>query len=72
MENIILTSTALKLMMGCFGIIGIMIASRLFDIWARIDFRKGFDRIETHPQALALYYGCRIIALALIVASALL
>ena len=72
MTEVILTGILLKIFLGCVAVAGVMLALRLFDKYAGISFREGFDTIETDPKALALYFGLRLVALCIVMAGALL
>lgn len=72
MLEVILAGMGTKLVLA-FIAIGIMLMTlRVFDYFAGIKFRSGFDTIEQSPMALALYFGLRLIGISIILAGALL
>jgi hypothetical protein len=72
MIEVILASMGSKLALAFIAIALMLLTLRVFDYYAGIKFRKGFDLIEQSPMALALYFGMRLIALSLILCGALL
>jgi hypothetical protein len=43
---------------------GVWLVTRAMDLAAQIEFKEAYDRIETNPMALAVYFGTRLLALA--------
>lgn len=49
------------------GLIGTWFVLRTFDASSGIDFKKAFDKVESDPKSIAVYYGMRFIGVAFLI-----
>lgn len=70
-ENIWVLSTLLKIAFGLGGVVGLILISRWLDHRAGVKFNDIAQQIVAGNRAVALYFGLRILALAIIVGAAI-
>lgn len=67
MDDFFLTAVALKLVYAALAVVGLIWLSSHLDQRAKRTFSDSMDFMAREPQALAVYYGLRFVALALLV-----
>lgn len=66
-DTFVLVAGLLKIGLACFAVVAVIWLSSHFDQRANRTFSQSMDEMAKQPQALAIYYGARIIALCVLV-----
>ena len=59
----------LKLFYVVVAFVIMRLALRAFDKYTGVDFKKSFKGVQDDPKAFALYIGCRLLAIAILISS---
>ena len=71
METYALTSFLINMLYLAVACAGLFYGLRLLDKLLKTPFGTAYENISTDPMALALYYGLRLLAIALLMAELL-